>query len=751
MKGKILLWACSVLLLCLSACGKDAAPENEMPVLTIGEVTDIGRKTATISGSISVPQGSDVRDCGFLYSTVSSLPEAESQKVGITLQGSQHTYTATLTGLMPDTKYYYCLYAGSGYTMVRSAVREFTTIADGTPVLGGVTSLAATEVSLTLVSQILDDGGSALQKYGFAYKISGSAEAEKMVEATQKDHDNRFTVTIPGLAAETTYDVRAFASNSKGTGYGDAVQLVTSAPELPLLQIESQTPGSVSVEVNARLTNENDIASSITEVGFCWSKEKEEPTIDDSKLMTQLEAKQFSAIIKELTPETKYYVRAYAINKKTKIGYSNVISFTTAKSSVPRLETVTVVSAEETTAVLQSQLLDNGGHDVTRIGFAYKKGKDGTETMQEVPLSALNTEGVFQFTLTGLAPETDYIVRSYAVNERGTGYGAEATLTTKAMQAPVLSVEAGTPNGTSVPVTALIQSAGGGSSTIKEVGFCWSSTNATPTLADGKMVSTLDGMTFSAVIAGLKPETKYYVRAYALNEAKIGYSNVVEITTAKSSSPRLEATTVVSVEETTAVLRSRLADNGGYDVTRMGFAYKKGTDGTETVQEMPLSELNADGVFQCTLTGLTPETAYTVRAFAVNNVGIGYSAESTMITKAIQAPVLSVESATPDGTSISIAALIQSIGSGSSTIKQVGFCWSTVNAVPTLEDERMTATLEGMTFSAVIAKLKSKTKYYIRAYALNETKVGYSSVVEITTGQSSVPEEDDMESPDKKD
>lgn len=751
MKGKILLWACSVLLLCLSACGKDAAPENEMPVLTIGEVTDIGRKTATISGSISVPQGSDVRDCGFLYSTVSSLPEAESQKVGITLQGSQHTYTATLTGLMPDTKYYYCLYAGSGYTMVRSAVREFTTIADGTPVLGGVTSLTATEVSLTLASQILDDGGSALQKYGFAYKISGSAEAEKMVEATQKDHDNRFTVTIPGLAAETTYDVRAFASNSKGTGYGDAVQLVTSAPELPLLQIESQTPGSVSVEVNARLTNENDIASSITEVGFCWSKEKEEPTIDDSKLMTQLEAKQFSAIIKELTPETKYYVRAYAINKKTKIGYSNVISFTTAKSSVPRLETVTVVSAEETTAVLQSQLLDNGGHDVTRIGFAYKKGKDGTETMQEVPLSALNTEGVFQFTLTGLAPETDYIVRSYAVNERGTGYGAEATLTTKAMQAPVLSVEAGTPNGTSVPVTALIQSAGGGSSTIKEVGFCWSSTNATPTLADGKMVSTLDGMTFSAVIAGLKPETKYYVRAYALNEAKIGYSNVVEITTAKSSSPRLEATTVVSVEETTAVLRSRLADNGGYDVTRIGFAYKKGTDGTETVQEVPLSELNADGVFQCTLTGLTPETAYTVRAFAVNNVGTGYGAESTMITKAIQAPVLSVESATPDGTSISIAALIQSIGSGSSTIKQVGFCWSTVNAVPTLEDERMTATLEGMKFSAVIAKLKSKTKYYIRAYALNETKVGYSNVVEITTGQSSVPEEDDMESPDKKD
>ena len=104
MHNKILLFTCGLLLLCFSGCSKDSTPGNEMPMLTTGDATAIGRKTATISGSISVPEGSEVRNCGFLYSTVSSLPEAESKTVSITLKGTSDTYTTTLTGLTPNTK-----------------------------------------------------------------------------------------------------------------------------------------------------------------------------------------------------------------------------------------------------------------------------------------------------------------------------------------------------------------------------------------------------------------------------------------------------------------------------------------------------------------------------------------------------------------------------------------------------------------------------------------------------------------------
>lgn len=538
MKTKVLLYVSSLLLLFVG-CSKDSTPENEMPSLATGDATGIGRKSATISGSISIPESSEVKDCGFMYSTVSTLPDAESKTVSITLKGSSNTYVTTLTDLTPNTKYYYCLYANSGYTKTRSSVRDFTTAADGIPALEASTSISATETSLTLASKIVDDGGSNIQRFGFAYKESGTGDAEKLVEAPHKEGDGRYTFTITGLIAETSYDIRGFATNTKGTGYGEPITLVTSAPETPLLQAEAGEPGSTFIEVSAKLKNENDLTAGITEVGFCWSKEKEEPGMEDNKTISQLNEKGFSSVIKELAPETKYYLRAYAINKRTKVGYSNVITFTTTKSVEPKLDVTTAVTVEETSIVLKSKITDNGGHNIIKFGFAYKVGNEGTETQKEVPVSELKEDGSFQFTLTGLSSETTYEIRAFAVNSVGTGYGEGCAITTLAQKAPQLSLETGTPGAHSVSVTGIIQSAGGTSSVVREVGFCWSTT-PTPTIADNKKTVILDGVSFSTVISELKAETKYYIRAYAVNEAKIGYSDVVEVTTAVSDEPDID-------------------------------------------------------------------------------------------------------------------------------------------------------------------------------------------------------------------
>lgn len=644
MKAKCSILLCSVFLLFLFACSKDSSPENEIPILEIGDATSVARKSATISGSIYVPEGSEIKSCGFLYSTVSTLPEAESKKIGITLQSSSGTYTAELKGLTPNTKYYYCLYANSGYTTTRSNIESFTTAADGVPALEATTSISSTETSLTIASQLSDDGGSDVQKYGFAYKESGSSEAEKMVEVSQKEEDGRYTFTITGLVAETSYDVRAFATNSKGTGYGEKIVLATSAPEMPLVQAEAKTPGSSSVEVNAKLTNDKDLSSGITEVGFCWSKDKEEPTIEDAKSIAQLSGKSFNAVIKDLMPDTKYYLRAYAVNKKTKIGYSNVLSFTTAKSSVPKLDITTATSVDETSVTLQSKITDKGGHDITKIGFAYKM-TGSTETLKEVPVSELKADDSFQINLTGLSPAATYEIRAFAVNSAGTGYGAVCNITTLAQQAPKVSVEVGTPSATAVDATGVLLSAGSASSTVKEVGFCWS-TSSNPTIADSKVKASLDGTAFGTTIKGLKAGTTYYVRAYAVNEAKVGYSEAVQIATVEVKAPQ------VSLE--------------------------------------------------------------------VGSVGVN---------------------------SIAVAGLLQSAGAEGMGVKEVGFCWSETNEAPTIADGKISATLSETSFSGTISELKKNTKYYVRAFAVNDSKTGYSEVKEVTTQD--VPGEDDIVSPDK--
>ncbi len=65
----------------------------------------------------------------------------------------------------------------------------------------------------------------------------------------------------------------------------------------------------------------------IKERGVCWSR-RETPTISDSKTVDGGGIGQFSSSLSDLSPETTYYVRAYATNSFA-TGYGAAVSFTT--------------------------------------------------------------------------------------------------------------------------------------------------------------------------------------------------------------------------------------------------------------------------------------------------------------------------------------------------------------------------------------------------------------------------------------
>ncbi|WP_184550738.1 NHL repeat-containing protein [Mucilaginibacter sp. FT3.2] len=66
---------------------------------------------------------------------------------------------------------------------------------------------------------------------------------------------------------------------------------------------------------------------------------------------------------------------------------------------------------------------------------------------------------------------------------------------------------------------------------VSTYGICWSATNATPTTSDSKTADTVSLLSFTSRMKGLKINTKYYVRAYAINSVGTGYGSVIEITT----------------------------------------------------------------------------------------------------------------------------------------------------------------------------------------------------------------------------
>jgi len=79
-----------------------------------------------------------------------------------------------------------------------------------------------------------------------------------------------------------------------------------------------------------------------------------------------------------------------------------------------------------------------------------------------------------------------------------------------------------------------------GNGTITANGVCYSSTNKTPTTSDSKTTDSISKAgtaytTFSSQITGLSPNTTYYLRAYAVNSAGVGYGGVFSFSTGSSS------------------------------------------------------------------------------------------------------------------------------------------------------------------------------------------------------------------------
>lgn len=87
---------------------------------------------------------------------------------------------------------------------------------------------------------------------------------------------------------------------------------------------------------SAVIKSENRLAET-SEIGICWSKTTEKPTVADLKKVNKGSKKVFVEVIDCLYPETIYYVRAYAI-QKGQPQYSQVMVFKTLSKPILKEE-----------------------------------------------------------------------------------------------------------------------------------------------------------------------------------------------------------------------------------------------------------------------------------------------------------------------------------------------------------------------------------------------------------------------------
>ncbi len=182
--------------------------------------------------------------------------------------------------------------------------------------------------------------------------------------------------------------------------------------------------------------------SEITAHGHCWSKNVA-PTVDDSKTNygTKLATGEYISNLTDLSPNTTYFLRAYATNASGTT-YSNEISFTTLSDILA--PTITNVSAKEidtNTAKLTGEV--NAQGDETSVHFEYgtmDQYELGSVSTTPITVNGTATSSVYA-ELTGLTENQTYHFRIVATNTGGTSYSEDKTFKTSSLSGTLVDID----------------------------------------------------------------------------------------------------------------------------------------------------------------------------------------------------------------------------------------------------------------------------------------------------------------------
>ncbi|MBR4453003.1 MAG: hypothetical protein IKS33_01950 [Bacteroidales bacterium] len=197
----------------------------------------------------------------------------------------------------------------------------------GIAVLPNLTTTAASNITSTSVvsgGNITNDGGATITACGVCWSTSQNPTINDN-HTTTGATTGSFTCNITGLTAGTTYYVRAYATNSVGTAYGNQVSFTTTVnANLPTV-ITSNLSEITFTQLKLGGNVSDYGASAVTARGICWDTTPN-PTISNSHTFDGIGSGTFTSEINNWIAGMTYYVRAYATNSAG-TAYGNQVVF----------------------------------------------------------------------------------------------------------------------------------------------------------------------------------------------------------------------------------------------------------------------------------------------------------------------------------------------------------------------------------------------------------------------------------------
>ena len=389
---------------------------NADPSVLTKQATTISYTSVNIGCKLISNGGYTIKEQGIFWDAFPGISE-KNQKI----TANKPDFDYAFSGLENGKMYYYRSFVWTEYGYVFGEELSFATLGYNTPSISTKAATSIGEYTASSGGKISSDGGLPITAKGVCW---GTSSNPTISDSKTSDGTGtaEFISKLTALNGGTKYYIRAYATNSKGTSYGDLQSFTTYAyykPTITTIPITNIT--KVSATSGGTVVSDGGLA--ITAKGICWGT-KSSPTITDNKTSDGTGIGNFTSQLTGLKDSTTYFVRTYATNSKG-TSYGNEVSFTTIANTKPSITTNTLTSITSTTATAGGTITTDGGLAITAKGVCWST--NSNPTIADSKTSDGTGSGNFTSQFSGLRDGTLYYVRAYATNSKGTSYGNEVS------------------------------------------------------------------------------------------------------------------------------------------------------------------------------------------------------------------------------------------------------------------------------------------------------------------------------------
>ncbi len=398
-----------------------------LPVVTTTPVSAVMETTAASGGNVTDEGGYAVITRGLCWSTSTGPTTALATK---TINGTgPGLFTNTLTGLVPNTRYYVRSYAANSQGTAYGNEVIFKTLGPcnfGTPeiVVNHVTSDGISPVNKTVTYGTMGNFPFDTTKCWITRNLGASQQATSVYDDTESSagwywqFNRKQGYKQDGTSVTPAWTITTIEEYSNWLSANDPCTIkLGNTWRIPTISEWTNviTTGYVGwdvswvsgLKIHGAGTCEGSFLDQRGSLGSYWTSMETDPLSGRALLFTY----------------TSTYMSAYYKTEG--------LPLRCLRGWALDVTTTQVTSVTQSTALSGGTIGNDGGYPITVRGVCWSTTTGPTTALSTKTIDGTGT-GVYSSNITGLNPNTVYYVRAYATSSNGTVYGNEQSFTTLA-------------------------------------------------------------------------------------------------------------------------------------------------------------------------------------------------------------------------------------------------------------------------------------------------------------------------------